>query len=112
MHSLDLTAQDFQQLQEEDSSLEAVRVAADGGVSTAGQGFFKRDGLMYRQWTPLGRVEKLEMDQLIVPKKMQNNGVTAGTRNPLSRTPRKRNDSTMYSPAFLLAYTRDVKQFL
>ena len=48
VHSLDLTAQDFQRLQEEDSLLEAVRVAADGGVSTAGQGFFKRDGLIYR----------------------------------------------------------------
>ena len=37
VHSLDLRAQDFQWLQEEDSSLEAVRAAADGGLSTAGQ---------------------------------------------------------------------------
>lgn len=82
VHSLDLTAQDFQWLQEEDSSLEAVRAAADGGVSTAGQGFFKRDGLMYRQWTPPGRGEKLEMDQLIVPKNAEQWCYSWHTKSP------------------------------
>uniref|UniRef100_A0A1X7UJV3 Uncharacterized protein n=1 Tax=Amphimedon queenslandica TaxID=400682 RepID=A0A1X7UJV3_AMPQE len=68
VHSLDLTTQEFQQLQEKYSSLEAVRAAADGRVSRAGPGFFRKDGLVYQHWKPPGRGEESEVEQLVVPR--------------------------------------------
>ena len=47
-HPLDLTAEELRDMQEKDDSLAAVRKAATGGVSTAGTGFFEREGLLYR----------------------------------------------------------------
>ena len=40
----------FRDLQEEDATLESIRQAAEGCPSSAGIGFFKRDGLLYRGW--------------------------------------------------------------
>ena len=51
LHELDLTATDLRKLQEEDSTLVAVRLAADGTVSTAGKSFIRQDGRIYRQYT-------------------------------------------------------------
>ena len=47
-HPLDISAEDLKVLQETDSSLESIRKAADGHASTAGVGFFRREGLLYR----------------------------------------------------------------
>ena len=57
-----MTAQEFRQLQEKDSSLGA---AANGHESRAGRGFFKKDELI---WTPPGRGEESEVEQLAIPK--------------------------------------------
>ena len=68
LHSMDLATQEFQQRQEEDSTLGGVRAAADGCVSRAGSGFCRRNGLIFRRWTPPGRGEESEVEQLVVPK--------------------------------------------
>jgi len=54
-HTLDITSEELKTLQESDTTLEAIRKAADGSPFTAGVGFFKRDGLVYRRWIPPGR---------------------------------------------------------
>ena len=56
LHPLDLTTQELQQLQEEDETLATVRKAAEGEISSAGIGFHKKDGLIYRRWAPPGRM--------------------------------------------------------
>lgn len=67
-HPLEMTAGELSKLQEEDDSLEAVRKAARGEVGTAGGGFFKRDGIIYRRWTPPGLDEgEASIDQLVLP---------------------------------------------
>ena len=43
---LDLTAAELRQLQKEDKSLEEIKKAARGELSSAGAGFFERDGLL------------------------------------------------------------------
>ena len=50
-----LTARELKVLQQNDETLEAVQRAADGEQSTAGGGYFKKDGVIYRRWTPPGR---------------------------------------------------------
>ena len=54
-HPLEMTAGELAQLQEKDSSLETVRRAVKGEDSTAGSGFVRRDGLIYRKWTDTTR---------------------------------------------------------
>ena len=52
--SLDLTAEKLQGLQEGDETLAAARQATHGEVNSVGQGFFLREGPLYRRWEPLG----------------------------------------------------------
>ena len=42
-----------------------IREVAEGH---AGVGFFERDGLVYRRWTPPGHGEEYEIEQLVLPK--------------------------------------------
>ena len=57
---------------QKDDSLVAVNKAADGGPSTAGVGFFRRDGLLYRRWQPPGQdSELLVVEQLVLPQACQ-----------------------------------------
>jgi len=74
-HPLDMTAETLQKLQQEDPSLDGVRRAAKGEPSTAtGIGFFERDGLVYRQWTPPGMPDDPDMaiEQLVLPSACRN----------------------------------------
>ena len=67
-HPLDMTAEELRSLQQSDESLAAVRKAAKGEASTAGGGFFERDGLLYRRWIPPGRGgEDMATEQLVLP---------------------------------------------
>ena len=67
-HPLQMTAGELSKLQQEDSSLEAIRKAAKGEASTAGRGFFEQNGLLYRKWTPSGQENgELTIDQLVLP---------------------------------------------
>ena len=64
-HTLNITAEELKTLQESDTTVEAIRKAADGSPSTASVG---RDGLVYRQWLPPGRdSEDLAVEQLVLP---------------------------------------------
>ena len=61
---LDISAVEMIALQEEDPSLDEVRSAVDG--NSCGTGFYKEEGLLYRQWTPVGSLEKT-VKQLVLP---------------------------------------------
>ena len=56
-HPMDISTEEFHQLQEVDGTLEGIHRAAEGHVSTAGAGFFKRGEVIYRRWTPPGKEE-------------------------------------------------------
>ena len=66
-HPLDLSTDELRQLQEQDSTLQAVREAAQGTGSTAGRVFFVRDGLIYRRYVPPGGGDEEAVDQLVLP---------------------------------------------
>ena len=68
-HALEVTSGELADMEEADETLVAVRKAAEGTPSTAGGGFFKRGGLIYRQWTPPGSdAEETAVEQLVLPK--------------------------------------------
>ena len=46
-------------MQEDDTILEEIRKAAGCEASSARTGFFQRDGLLYRQWTPPNRRDEM-----------------------------------------------------
>ena len=66
---LDLSASELWSMQQADESLQAVRQVARGQPSTvAGQGFFERDGLLYRRWIPSQSMGGgSEIEQLVLP---------------------------------------------
>ena len=67
-HSLDLTSEELKELQMGDETLENVRKAVRGEACSAGIGFFEREGLVYRRWTPPGRdVDGMSVEQLVLP---------------------------------------------
>ena len=67
-HALDISAEELKVLQSTDSTLDAVRKAASGHPSSAGVGFFERDGLVYRRGRMPGRhSEDMGVDQLVLP---------------------------------------------
>ena len=47
-----LKAAELKVWQEEDETLKEVWRAADGMVTMTGDGFFQRDGVIYRRWMP------------------------------------------------------------
>ena len=69
MGPLDLSASELRSMQQADESLQAVHQVARGQPSTiAGQGFFERDGLLYRRWIlsqSMGGGSEIE--QLVLP---------------------------------------------
>ena len=65
---LDITAQEFGRLQKEDSTLAAAQRAAAGEPSTACKGFFLRDGILYRTYTPPNSEDSSpSTEQLVLP---------------------------------------------
>ena len=64
---LDLNMGDLRKLQQEDETLATIRAAADGESNAAGDGFYRKEGIFYRKWTPPGRDESLEVHQLVLP---------------------------------------------
>ena len=66
-NSLDITAEDLRVFQENDESLHRIRAIADGEPSsTAGEKFFRHDGLLYRRYSPPG-TEAHSIQQLVLP---------------------------------------------
>ena len=64
---LDITADELREIQNKDPTLTKVREAADGKLSAAGVGFFKREGIIYRKWIPPGRGDEAAIEQLVLP---------------------------------------------
>ena len=82
--TLELSAGELQDLQEKDDTLSKIREAADGHANSAGVGFFKQEGLVYRRWTPPGRGEEYEIEQLILPKACRRVVLELGHEIPLA----------------------------
>ena len=80
---LDITAEELQAMQEEDPSLEEVRLAADGQPSSAGVGFFRRDGIIYRRWVRPGQSGE-EVEQVVVPEACRENLLELAHSIPLA----------------------------
>ena len=66
--ALEIGADEMKTLQAADATLNAVREAADGHPCSAGIGFFRRDGLLFRRWTPPGHDKQdMSVEQLVLP---------------------------------------------
>ena len=50
-------------------------------------GFFHREGLLYRRWTPPGRAEESEMEQLVLPTECRQMVLELGHEIPLAGHP-------------------------
>ena len=64
--SLDVTPEEFKKLQQQDTLLGKIQLAADEELTGSGVKFFARNGLIYRRWIPQ---EREETEQLVVPFK-------------------------------------------
>ena len=65
---LDISADDLRALQDADTSLQNARTVADGGPTAgAGENFLRREGLLYRRYTPPGKGEDAQVEQLALP---------------------------------------------
>lgn len=82
---LDLSIQELQQLQEEGETIAAVRKGAEVEINAAGKGFFKKEGLIYRHWTPPRRdEEKMVIEQLVLPQKCRKMVLELAHKLPLA----------------------------
>lgn len=68
-HPLDVTSKVMNRQQQQDPTLERVREAVEQGPDmSTGTGFFQRNGLIYRQWTPKDRTTpETVVEQLVLP---------------------------------------------
>ena len=71
--------------QEEDETLQEVCKAADGDQSTTGEGFYRRDGVIYRRWTPPGQdAEAGAVEQLVLPQRCRETVLVMAHSVPMS----------------------------
>ena len=62
-----------------------VRKAAKSYSSSAGVGFFEKNGLIYRHWIPPGRgTEDMAVDQLVLPQQCRSTVLDLAHRIPLA----------------------------
>ena len=67
-HALDISMEELKTLQKTDDTLKEIRKAADQQPSTAGVGFYRNEGLLYRRWVPPGRdTDSMALEQLVLP---------------------------------------------
>ena len=59
-------------LQDTDNTLKGVREAADLHPADKGVGFFRKEGLLYRQWGPTKGKDGLPIEQLVLPTQCCN----------------------------------------
>lgn len=84
-HPLEISAEELKKLQDEDPTLSAIQKATSGDVSTAGVGFFKEGGLLYRRWTPPGRDEgEMSIEQLVLPQQCRETVLQLAHKVPLA----------------------------
>ena len=84
-HPLQFSAGEMKSLQEADNSLDTIKVAAKGHPCTAGIGFFQKQDLLYRLWTPPGREgPSMAVEQLVLPVKCRKEVLQLAHSIPLS----------------------------
>ncbi len=83
-HPLDLPAEELQRLQAEDETLSKVARAADGEHNSAGTGFFRRGGLLYRRCQPPGRDPEMAVEQLVLPRSCRSTVLELAHTIPLA----------------------------
>ena len=69
---LNMDKEEFQKLQENDSTLESIRKLVREGTTTGNTGkFFQRNGLIYRKWRPKDNHEddSRTVEHLVIPRK-------------------------------------------
>jgi hypothetical protein len=66
---LDVTPEELRRLQDDEETLRRAQTTADGEPSAAaGEKFFRRDGLVYRRYSPPGSDDDAHsIDQLVLP---------------------------------------------
>ena len=113
-HSLDLTAEKLQSLQEGDETLSAARRAAKGEMNSAGKGFFLREGLLYRRWEPPGQEEGVGVvEQLVLPEQCRRTVLRLAHEIPLSGHMGKRKTAQRILQRFYWpSLYRDVAEFI
>ena len=109
---LDFSAEELREMQWKDATLNKIREAAQGTPNSAGVGFFRRGGLLYRRWVPPGQREEDGVEQLILSTQCQGVVLRMGHEIPLARhvgteKTRQRILRRFYWPTVF----RDVKQF-
>ena len=83
--ALDMSAADFMARQEQDESLDTLKRAAQGEATSAGVGFFERDGLLYRRWTPPGAGgEEMAVEQLVLPRDCREGAMKVAHQIPIA----------------------------
>ena len=84
-HTLEISAQELISLQGTDPTLAEVRKAAKSYSSSAGVGFFEKNGLIYRHRIPPGRgTEDMAVDQLVLPQQCRSTVLDLAHRIPLA----------------------------
>ena len=77
--------EELKKLQDEDPTLSAIQKATSEDVCTAGVGFFKEGGLLYRRWTPPGRDEgEMLIEQLVLPQQCRETVLQLAHKVPLA----------------------------
>ena len=101
-----MTPQELKDLQKNDPTLAKARKVADGQRSTeAGDGFFWKNDLLYRRWTPIGCNEEMVIDQIVLPKSCHQQGTTPRTHNPIGWLSWSQQDSAPSDEKILLGNT-------
>lgn len=60
--------EELRRVQDTDAMLQNARRAAEGEPSTAGGGFNRRIGVLYRSWIPRGLPVVMSIDQIVLPQ--------------------------------------------
>ena len=84
--ALDVSPEELRRLQDHDESLCRPRLIADGAPSAAaGERFFRRDGLLYRRYSPPGAdSDAYDIDQLVLPAPLRSTVLTLAHDIPMA----------------------------
>ena len=66
--TLDFGREELSRQQEQDETLAAVRERSQQQSKPGEQGFFRREGIIYRRWIPPQKEKEMGVDQIVLPK--------------------------------------------
>ena len=112
-HALEMSVVELRRLQEEDPTLAKVREAADGYPCSAGVGFFRREGLIYRRWIPPGRdQEEMAVEHLVLPQVCRKSVLELAHQIPLAgHMGKEKTRRRILRRFFWLTLYKDVEDF-